>query len=84
MHMQDASTGQDKYMVFILVTVNASWPLNINLAGYLRNSGYPLEKSLTPVLNSSNPIELAYEEVHDRTRTPICIDDSDIFQPVRA
>lgn len=82
--MQDASTGQDRYMVFILVTVNASWPLNINLAGYLRNSGYPLEKSLTPVLNSSNPNELAYEEVHARTRTPICIDDADIFQPVRA
>lgn len=62
MHMQDASTGQDRYMVFILVTVNASWPLG----WLLKEQWLPSEKSLTPVLNSSNPNELAYEEVHAR------------------
>lgn len=66
-------------MVFILVIVNVSWLFNINLVGYLRNSGYFLEKLLILVLNLSNFIELVYEEVYDRMRIFICIDDFDIF-----
>lgn len=53
-------------MVFILVIVNVSWLFNINLVGYLRNSGYFLEKLLILVLNLSNFNELVYEEVYVR------------------
>lgn len=53
-------------MVFILVIVNVSWLFNINLVGYLRNSGYFLEKLLILVLNLSNFNELVYKEVYVR------------------
>ncbi|XP_062587653.1 putative nuclease HARBI1 [Saccostrea cucullata] len=66
----------------------------------LGDSAYPLKKYLmTPVLNPSNPRELAYNDAHAKTRNPIersfgvlkmrfrCIDHSGgtlLFHPARA